>query len=199
MRGLLVDFGGVMTTDVFASFERFCAIEGLPADTVQQLFRTDPRAYELLVGLEDGTLPDAEFEERFAALLDVAPDDLIERLLGHAGLDAAMVDAVRAAKHYGIRTGLVSNSWGVTRYDRALLGELFDGVVISAEVGLRKPATAMYELGARSVGLAPNDCVYVDDLPGNLKPARALGMTTLHHHHTPTTIAALTELFGVQL
>ena len=126
--------------------------------------------------------------------------------LAHLSLNTATVRKqgdfgaiVEAAKRHGIRTGLVSNSWGVSRYDRVLLAELFDGVVISAEVGFRKPATEMYELGARSVGLAPDDCVYVDDLPGNLKPARALGMTTLHHHDTPTTIAALTELFGVQL
>jgi len=199
VRGLLVDFGGVLTTDVFASFDTFCANEGLPAGTVKALFRTDPRARELLSGLEDGTLADADFERRFAELLGVAPDDLIERLLGHAGLDTAMLDAVRAARGHGIRTGLVSNSWGVDRYDRALLTELFDGVVISAEVGFRKPTPEIYALGARSVGLHPDACVYVDDLPGNLKPARELGMTTLHHRDAETTIAALTSLFGLPL
>jgi epoxide hydrolase-like predicted phosphatase len=199
VRGLLIDFGGVLTTDVFASFDTFCANEGLPAGTVKQLFRTHPEARELLSGLEDGTLADAEFERRFAALLGVEPTELIERLLGHAGLDTAMLDAVRGARGHGIRTGLVSNSWGVDRYDRALLTELFDGVVISAEVGYRKPAPEIYALGARSVGLDPGACVYVDDLPGNLKPARELGMATLHHRDAPTTIAALTDLLGVPL
>jgi putative hydrolase of the HAD superfamily len=199
VRGLLIDFGGVLTTDVFASFDTFCANEGLPAGTVKQLFRTHAEARELLAGLEDGTLADAEFERRFAALLGVEPTELIERLLGHAGLDTAMLDAVRGARRHGIRTGLVSNSWGVDRYDRALLTELFDGVVISAEVGFRKPAPEIYALGARSVGLDPDACVYVDDLPGNLKPARELGMATLHHRDAPTTIAALTDLLGVPL
>jgi putative hydrolase of the HAD superfamily len=199
VRGLLVDFGGVLTTDVFASFERFCDAEGLPIDTVKDLFRTDPAGLELLVGLEDGTIPDDEFERRFAELLGVAPDDLIERLMGAAGPDTAMQAAVRAARRSGIRTGLVSNSWGIDRYDRELLGELFDGVVISAEVGLRKPAPEIYALGAQAVGLTPAECVYVDDIGGNLKPARALGMTTVLHRDTPTTIASLSALLGVPL
>ena len=66
------------------------------------------------------------------------------------GPDAAMQQAVRSARSAGIRTGLVSNSWGTSRYDRALLGELFDGVVISGEVGMRKPAPEIYERGARA-------------------------------------------------
>jgi epoxide hydrolase-like predicted phosphatase len=199
VRGLLVDFGGVLTTDVFASFERFCAAEGLPIDTVKDLFRTDPAGLELLVGLEDGTVADDEFERRFAELLGVTPDDLIERLMGAAGPDEAMQDAVRAARRFGIRTGLVSNSWGIGRYDRQLLAELFDGVVISAEVGLRKPAPEIYALGAQAVGLSPAECVYVDDIGGNLKPARALGMTTVLHRDTPATIASLSTLLGVPL
>ena len=199
VRGLLVDFGGVLTTDVFASFERFCVAEGLPAGSVKERFRTDPAARRLLAGLEDGTVPDAEFEQQFAALLGVEPDDLIERLMGAAGPDAAMQDAVRAARRFGIRTGLVSNSWGVGRYDRQLLAELFDGVVISAEVGMRKPAPEIYALGAQAVGLPPAACIYVDDIGGNLKPARALGMTTVLHKDTPTTIASLSALLGVPL
>jgi epoxide hydrolase-like predicted phosphatase len=198
-RGLLVDWGGVLTTDVFASFDSFCAREGLAPGTVRELFRTDPRARELLAGLEDGTLPDAGFEAGFAALLGpgVAAEGLIARLMGDAGDDTAMLDFVRAARRAGIRTGLISNSWGVDRYDRALLEELFDGVVISGEVGVRKPAPGIYALGAEAVGLAPADCVYVDDLPGNLKPARALGMTTLHHRDAEETIGALRPLLGL--
>jgi putative hydrolase of the HAD superfamily len=196
-KGLLVDYGGVLTTDVFASFDTFCTREGLAPGTVKELFRSDPTARELLAGLEDGTLSDADFERGFAALLGVGPDGLIERMMGQTGNDVAMLDFVRAARRHGIKTGLISNSWGVDRYDRVLLGELFDGVVISGEVGLRKPSPEIYALGAQAVGLAPQECVYVDDLPGNLKPARALGMTTLHHHDTSITIDALRALLGV--
>ncbi|MFI5912820.1 HAD family hydrolase [Dactylosporangium sp. NPDC051541] len=199
LRGLLVDWGGVLTTDVFASFDAFCAREGLPPGTVREHFRTDPSARELLAGLEDGTLPDAAFEAGFAARLGpgIAAEGLIERLMGDAGDDPAMVEFVRTARRAGIRTGLISNSWGADRYNRELLLELFDGVVISAEVGLRKPAPEIYALGAKAVGLAPEECAYVDDLPGNLKPARALGMTTLHHRGAAETIAALRPLLGL--
>jgi epoxide hydrolase-like predicted phosphatase len=199
LRGLLVDYGGVLTTDVFASFDVFCAREGLPADTVRALFRSDPTARELLVGLEDGSLADEEFEARLAGLLRVPAERLIERMLGNASADLAMLDAVRAARRRGLRTGLVSNSWGVSRYDRELLGELFDGVVISAEVGVRKPDPEIYAMGARVVGLPPAECAYVDDLGGNLEPARDLGMATVLHRGASGTIAELERLFGVPL
>ncbi|WP_327009417.1 HAD family phosphatase [Dactylosporangium sp. NBC_01737] len=191
LRGLLVDYGGVLTTDVFASFDAFCAREGLPPGTVRDLFRDDPAARSLLGGLEDGTLPDAEFEAGFAALLGVPPEGLIERLLGSTTADVAMLDFVRAARGRGIRTGLISNSWGSQRYDRILLDELFDGIVISGDVGVRKPDPAIYVLGAAAIGLQPHECVYVDDLPGNLKPARALGMTTVRHRTPDETLQFL--------
>ena len=197
--GLLVDWGGVLTTNVFESFAAFCVREGLAADAVMTAFRTDPAAHELLVGLEEGTLPEVEFAKRFASLLGVAPDDLIERLMTDSRADAAMIAAVRRARHHGIVTGLISNSWGVDRYSPDALRELFDGVVISGSVGVRKPAPAIYEMGAAAIQLPPAECVYVDDLPGNLKPARVLGMTTVHHTDTATTIAELSRIFGVDL
>jgi putative hydrolase of the HAD superfamily len=124
-----------MTTDVFASFRAFCEQEGLPEDTVHGLFRTDEASRELLVGLETATLPDAEFERRFAAILGVAPERLIQRLFGGCGPDHAMLGAVRHARAGGIRTGLISSSWGEATYDLALLAELFDDIVISGRRG----------------------------------------------------------------
>lgn len=198
-RGLLVDYGGVLTTDVFASFTAFCTEADLPPDRVRELFLGDPAAGDLLVGLEEGTLPPAEFERAFGDLLGVPHKDLIRRLLGGGTAEAVMIGAVRAARAAGVRTGLVSNSWGVDSYDRTLLSELFDGVVISGEVGLRKPNPEMYRLGAEAVGLTPADCVYVDDLPGNLKPARALGMITLRHTDGAATVTELERIFRLPL
>jgi epoxide hydrolase-like predicted phosphatase len=113
--------------------------------------------------------------------------------------DYAMVNAVRAAKDAGVKTGLVSNSWGKGRYDRSQFPVLFDGVVISGEVGLRKPEPRIYELGAEAIGLPPAECVFVDDLAGNLKPARELGMATVHHTGAEETIPQLERLLGVRL
>ena len=73
------------------------------------------------------------------------------------------------------------------RYPHDMFAELFDGVVISGEEGIRKPATRMYELGAERAGVAPEQCVFVDDLPFNLTPAEELGMATVHHTAAETS------------
>jgi epoxide hydrolase-like predicted phosphatase len=198
-QGLLVDWGGVMTTDVFASFAAFAHAEGLAPDAVALLLRHDPAARELLDGLETGALDPAAFEQGVAGLLGVAAAGLITRLMSGVRIEQRMVEAVRAARRAGVATGLVSNSWGPGGYPRELLAELFDGVVISGEVGVRKPATQIYRLGAASLGLAPERCVFVDDLRGNLRPAEALGMAVVHHTTADQTLSRLTALFGTRL
>jgi putative hydrolase of the HAD superfamily len=194
--GLILDYGGVLTTDPFASFEAFCALEGLAPDTVRDRFRSDPEARALLAGLETGELEPAEFEARFASALGVAPERLLRRMFGGMQPDAAMIDGVRGIRASGARLGLLSNSVGdASVYDRALLDELFDGWVISNEIGLRKPDPAIYKLAAERIGVPAGACVYVDDLPGNLKPARALGMATvLHRGDAATTLVELCAL-----
>jgi epoxide hydrolase-like predicted phosphatase len=198
-RGLLVDWGGVMTTDLFASFRAFCEEAGLEADTIRRRFREDRESRNLLIALETGKLAEGEFEPQFAAKLGIDGDGLIDRLFAGSSVDERMVAAVAAARAAGIRTGLISNSWGTRRYDRPLLSRLFDGIVISGEVGIRKPAPEIYKMGADSVGLAPPDCVFVDDLPFNLEPAADLGMATVHHVSPDQTIPQLEKLLGVKL
>jgi epoxide hydrolase-like predicted phosphatase len=198
-RGLLVDYGGVLTTNLFDSFRSFCELEGLEPETVGRRFRDDRECRELLIALETGQLDEAEFEPRFAELLGVGAPELIDRLFAGSRPDVEMVAAVTRARASGVRTGLISNSWGTRRYDRRQLAELFDGVVISGEVGIRKPSPEIYELGANEVGLSPETCVFVDDLPFNLKPAAELGMATVHHTASRETIAELERLLGVAL
>lgn len=199
LTGLLVDFGGVLTTDVFASFEAFCVAEGLPPAAVRDAFRHDPEARSLLAELETGALAQGPFTARFAALLGVRPEGLVERLFAGAREDGGMLAAVRAARRGGVRTGLLSNSWGTALYDRSTFTELFDADVISGDVGMRKPDPRIYALAAERLGLAAEQVVYVDDLPANLKPARALGMTTLHHRDARETVPELERLLGLRL
>jgi epoxide hydrolase-like predicted phosphatase len=200
VRGLLVDFGGVLTTNVFDSFKAFCRAEGLPEDAVKNMFRERGEGLALLRQLEKGELTADEFSERFAPLLGVSSDNLVERLFGGIEPDEAMLEAVRRGRAAGIRTGLISNSWGDgIAYEPALLEELFDAVVISGEVGLHKPQPEIFELGAERIGVAPRDCAFVDDLRENCAGAEAVGMTAILHRGAERTLPQLEELLGVQL
>lgn len=198
-RGLLIDWGGVLTSDVYASFRAFCELEGLAPDTVVNRFRHDRQCRELLVAMETGAIREEQFEPRFASRLGVSSPGLIDRLFAGSQPDEVMLTAVRRARAAGIRTGLVSNSWGTGRYPEPLLAELFDGIAISGEIGFRKPSSEIYELGAQRIGLAPGDCVFVDDLPHNIAPAAELGMATIHHVSAEQTVAELERLLGVDL
>jgi putative hydrolase of the HAD superfamily len=197
--GLLIDWGGVLTSNLFHSFREFCERMGIDPQTLRERFSGDPSFRELLIELEKGILEEGEFEQQLAPLLGVEPDGLIDGLFAGVQPDVAMVEAVRRARAGGVRTALVSNSWGVHRYPHDLFDELFDGVVISGIEGTRKPARRMYELGAERAGASPQDCVFVDDLPFNLTPAEQLGMATVHHTSAEQSIPQLEALLGLAL
>ena len=202
MKGLLVDFGGVLTTNVFDSFRRFCEDEGLDPAAIKRLFAEDPQALACVRGLERGALTEEDFAERFGELLELEPErraGLVEGMFGHIEPDEEMVDAVRRARAQGIRTGLISNSMGAGRYNRSTFPELFDGVVISGDEGMHKPEPAIYELGCERVGLAPEECVFVDDLRENCEGAETVGMTAVLHRGAERTLPRLEELLGVEL
>ncbi len=197
---LLVDFGGVLTTSVWDSFADFCREKGLEEDAVKRLFRQDPEAIACLRGLETGELEEDEFEERFARLLGLdEATDLIDSMFRGMLPCEPMVEAVRAAGARGVKTGLVSNSWSTSHYDRDLLEELFDTVVISAEVGLHKPQPEIYRLAAERIAEPPESCVFVDDLRENCAGAEAVGMTAILHRDPAESIRRIEDLFGIKV
>jgi putative hydrolase of the HAD superfamily len=200
MKGVLLDWGGVLTSNVFDSFRDFCVAEGMEPDAVKRLFREEPRARELVRGLETDALTEDEFGERFGELLEL--DDrsrLLERMFGGVRADESMLAAVRKVRAAGFRTGLISNSMGGASYDRDLFPELFDGVVISGDVGLHKPQPEIFLLGAERAGVAPEECVFVDDLRENCEGAEAVGMTAVLHRGAEATLPELERLLGVEL
>ncbi len=200
MKGLLVDYGGVLTTDVFKSFREFCEREGLDPDMVRKMFREDPEALAVLRRLERGELTEEEFSAEFGSMLGLANNEgLIDRLFAGMRTDVAMVEAVKAAKRAGVKTALVSNSWGAGRYDRDAFPELFDAVVISGEEGLHKPEPEIYLLAAERVGLAPEDCLFLDDLKENCAGAEAVGMTAVLHRGSDSSLPELERLLEVPL
>ncbi len=198
LRGLLVDFGGVLTTNIWESFDAFCENEGLERGTVLELFRGDGDALALLRSLERGAVTDSEFERDFGEILGVPPEGLIDRLFGGLSPEQAMIDAVSSAREAGIRTGLISNSWGTGIYERAPL-RIFDATVISGDVGLHQPQPEIYELGAERIGIEATACVFVDDLRENVAGAEAVGMTAILHRDPAETIAELERVLGVDL
>jgi len=197
-KALLVDFGGVLTTDIWSSFSAFCVERGLDPDAAKKLFRENPEALEELRRLERGEADPQEFERRFANLLGTEPDGLVEGLFSGLGPADEMLTAVRRAREGGAPTGLVSNSWVMDHYTDDLR-ELFDAVVISGEVGMHKPEPDIFELAARRVNRDPSDCVFVDDLRENCAGAEALGMTAILHRDPAATIARLEDLLGLKL
>jgi HAD superfamily hydrolase (TIGR01509 family) len=88
---------------------------------------------------------------------------------------------------------------GSGRYDREVFPELFDGVVISGDVGLHKPQPEIFVLGAERAGVDPADCVFVDDLRENCDGAAAVGMTPVLHRGADSTVPELERLLGVEL
>jgi epoxide hydrolase-like predicted phosphatase len=198
-QGLLIDWGGVLTTSLLGSFNDYCVRMAIDPQVLMDRLRAESGAREALIALEKGEIDEPAFQERLAAILEVDADGLVDGLFAGVQPDVAMVQAVRLAHEAGIRTALVSNSWGIHRYPHDLLSEIFDGIVISGEEGIRKPSRRMYELGAERAGVAADRCVYVDDLAFNLAPAEKLGMTTVHHTDAASTVPELERLFGLDL
>ena len=206
LEGLVVDFGGVLTTSVTRAFRTACRGLGLPDTAIRDAFLEaygdDPEASPVAL-VETGAISGPEFAVRLAELLTarsgraIAADGLLDRLFSAVDLDHAMLAAVASLRAAGVRTALLSNSWGDDGYPRERFPELFDAVVISGEVGLRKPDPAIYALAAERLGLPAAACVFVDDLDVNVRAAEAAGMHGLVHARTAETLPALADLLGV--
>lgn len=203
---LIVDFGGVLTTPLQDAMVVFANEVGID---LQDFVRMALGAYtggddELVVGFETGRISEEEFAAAFAERLSavsgrrVDPVGLVQRIF-RVNLEEDMLEAVGTVRSAGLKTALLSNSWGMGLYPKDRLDDLFDAVVISGEVGVRKPDAAIYRLTLERLGVEARACIFVDDHPGHLVPAEAQGMTTVLHSGPRTTIARLEELLGLEL
>jgi putative hydrolase of the HAD superfamily len=204
---LIVDFGGVLTTPLQDAMVRFASDAGIE---LQDFVRVALGVYsggddDLVVGFETGRIPEDDFARAFAARIkeqtgrDVDPEGLVDRIFSGLELEEEMLTAVGAARTAGLKTALLSNSWGTRLYPRSRIDALFDAVLISGEVGLRKPDPAIFELALERVGVPGPRSVFVDDHPGHLAAAGASGMTTVLHRTPAATIAELEGLLGIAL
>jgi putative hydrolase of the HAD superfamily len=211
-QGVIIDWGGVMTGPVMDSVRAWLDAEHIDHDSYQAALRPWVRAAYDEAGdgnpvhaLERGECTSAEFELELAARLvrrdggTVAAGGLLGRMFAATVPSEPMYAAVRALRAAGLRTCLLSNSWGSDGYPREILPELFDAVVISAEVGMRKPEERIFRHATGLIGLAPGDCVFIDDMSANVQAAEALGMHGVLHSEAAATVAELAELLGVPL
>ena len=206
----MLDFGGVLTTPVVASFQAFAKDEGIEPEALWRLMRDVARTEDDPFTLvETGKIELEEFDRRVATLFNeglgtsIAHENLKVRLFSRVGPDDSMIAAVRSARERGVPTGLISNSWGGNYgeggYQREMFDELFDVVVISGEVGLRKPQPEIYVLAAERLKAEPTDCVFVDDFKVNADGATAIGMLGIQHTIADETIPKLEKFLGISL
>jgi putative hydrolase of the HAD superfamily len=197
--GLILDFGGVITTDFYACLSAFCVREGLDPDAVTGALSVIPEVRDVFTAAEAGRVPQRELELMLARQLGVSGEHLIARMLGGLRPRPEAADLGKRARAAGIGTAVLSNSWGTGGYDPYAgydLAGLYDVVVISDQVGLRKPEPPIYDLTAAKLGLHPEDCVFVDDTPANLVTARHLGMAAVHFTGVPSDFAEIERLIG---
>ena len=196
---VLFDLGGVVFPSPFEAFDRYDERSGLPVGFTRGLIRTSSET-GAWAALERGehTLPQffAALEAEAAALGETVDAARIMVTIGElSGVRAEMITAIRLLHAAGLRVGALTNNWanesGSATPSALDHHDLFHAVVESSKVGLRKPDPRIYELALRELGAAPESTVFLDDLGINLKPARAMGMTTIKvvDHH-----AAIREL-----
>jgi epoxide hydrolase-like predicted phosphatase len=211
MQGLVVDWGGVLTADVGTAMAAWCADDGIAYDEFRRVMTEwlGPAAgaqaqWNPVHALERGEIEVPDFEARLAeALRRDGPggppaEGLLERMFARFTHAPDMAGLVRRAHEAGLRTALLSNSWG-DPYLRDGWEEMFDAVVISGEVGMRKPEPRIYEHVLGLLDLPAPACVFVDDVPANVQAAERIGMAGIVHQGYPTTLARLEELFGLDL
>ncbi|WP_414942665.1 HAD family hydrolase [Amycolatopsis sp. cmx-11-51] len=197
--GLLLDFGGVVTTDFYGALRAFCLRERLPENAIETALAT-PAGHEALAAVESGVLPQRDYEQTLARMLGLDADGLLARALADLRPRTEVYTLVDRARAAGITVGVLSNSWGTGAFDPYAgygLEERFDAVVISDQVGMRKPDPAIYRLAADQIGVQTGDCVFVDDTPRNLPPASELGMVTVLFPDTRSGVDEIERLLGL--
>jgi putative hydrolase of the HAD superfamily len=208
VRAVIFDFGGVIVSSPFEAFARYEHDNRLPAGFLRRLNATDPDT-NAWARLERSEVDPAGFAELFEAEARAAGHEIDSRavLAQLAGeVRPAMVEAARRC-HERLKTGLLTNNFVLADLTgppqreglMAVVADLFDVVIESSRVGLRKPDTAIYELVCRELEVAPREAVFLDDLGVNLKPARAMGMTTIKVERPDQALAELEAVVGFPL
>jgi putative hydrolase of the HAD superfamily len=205
VKAVIFDFGGVITSSPFEAFARYEAARGLPANFIRTVNATNPDT-NAWARLERSEISTAQFDALFRAEAlalghNVPGGDVLPLLAGD--VRPGMVAALKACKA-AFKTGCITNNvaseedigWGPSV--KHILAE-FDHVIESAKAGLRKPDPRIYLMMCEALGVAPADCVYLDDLGINCKPAAALGMHAIKVTGEAQALADLAAATGLTL
>jgi putative hydrolase of the HAD superfamily len=205
IEAVIFDFGGVITASPFEAFNRYEAERGLPRDFIRRVNAVNPHD-NAWAHLERSDIDHLEFDRRFraesAALgREVSGAEVLRELSG--AIRPRMVAALKACKSR-FKIGCITNNFMTEKGDAhrmaGAMGEvldLFDAVIESAKAGLRKPDPRIYLMMCELLGVAPQACVYLDDLGINCKPAAQLGMTAIKVVDVDQTLADLARATGL--
>jgi putative hydrolase of the HAD superfamily len=202
LTALVLDFGGVLTSDLWESIRNCARRDGLPANALIGLLVEDPNIRPLFTALERGEVDQREFELALAGAAGVPPCGLLARMCADLRPNYSMLDVAARLRASGVLIGILSNSWGAgpfSPYEGYDLEARADAVVLSDQVGLRKPEPAIFSLILDKLGVDAVGAVFVDDVATHLPAAAELGFRTVHHVGTARTLAELERLFGVRL
>ncbi|MCC7077255.1 MAG: HAD-IA family hydrolase [Acidimicrobiia bacterium] len=207
LRAVLWDFGGVISTSPFEAFAAYEREHALPDGFIRGLNAANPDG-NAWARLERAEVDLADFAKLFEAEAReeghaVEAAGVLMCLVG--GLRPQMVEAVRRCRRV-YKTALLTNNWvdihaggGFTDHLDFAPEELFDVIVQSSVVGVRKPEPAFYEIACRELGIEPAEAVMLDDLGINLKPAQAMGMTTIKVTDPDSALGELGDMLGLDL
>ncbi len=208
-RAVLFDFGGVIVSGPFESFNSYERDHGLPNNFIRSINGVNPHT-NAWAKLERSEITSHEFDKLFAmesASLGhrISGADVLALLAGEIRLD--MVYALDALKSSGYKTACLTNnvlrtqSVALTKREEMLRDVLtrFDAVIESSVIGVRKPEPRFYEIACEMIKVKPNECVFLDDLGINLKPAAAMGMATIKVTNSAQALEELVQILGFEI
>ena len=184
-KAIIWDFGGVITSSPFEAFNKFEEANGLPKDIIRTINSENPDM-NAWAQFESNSITIDQFNDLFlkeakAKGFDIKGRDIIKLLKG--SIRENMVSFLRELKS-NFKLGCITNnvkpsSEENTDNETKEAMSIFDHVIESSIVGIRKPNPEIYMMSCDALNVSPDQCIYLDDLGINLKPARELGMTTI--------------------
>ncbi len=201
-KGLVLDFGGVLTTPLVPAALAFEKRQGLPEGTLLTALYLNEDMIRRTEELERGTITQTQWNSEAAERIGIPSDNLMGRIFADLRPDATVIAAAAAARRAGVKVGILSNSVGTGPWDLYAGHDLaagFDAVVISEQHGLRKPEPEIFHLLLKMLDLPADACVFVDDTEKYLAPAAELGFATVHAKEPRQTITELEALLGMPL